>query len=311
MDCQGGSRYDKASGGIAFLIEKRDLYDAILARRSVRRYDEKPLDAQTLAQVREIAASVRPLILANHFGWILGDVPLGRALVGAVGLAARLVACAHVYVSYISGGKHSLTDLGYRAEQLAVRLVQLGIGSCFIGVIRKEHSLRELLSLSDDTRLGAFLMFGQPSQTLGGRAYDAVVRSMARSHRRMPIARLFFSESWDNSGDVPEELIPLVEAGRHAPSAGNAQPWRFLWKDERLSLFVVRKNRRYPRGYQEDYVPYDGGICMGNISLAMEALGIKGHWIMYEGQEPDVRGHPEDLLPLARLVLGEEEANGH
>jgi len=125
----------------------------------------------------------------------------------------------------------------------------------------------------------------------------------------MPIASLFFSESWDNPGDAPGELTALIEAGRHAPSAANGQPWRFLWEKEQLSLFVARKNPRYPRGYQEDYALYDGGICMANISLAMEALGIKGYWMVYEGREPDVPEHPEDLLPLARLVLGEEETD--
>ena len=48
--------------------------------------------------------------------------------------------------------------------------------------------------------------------------------------------------------------------------------------------------------------PYDAGICVANVMLAMEALGLEGHWMMYEGTESDISDHPSNLRPVATLV---------
>jgi hypothetical protein len=77
-----------------------------------------------------------------------------------------------------------------------------------------------------------------------------------------------------------------------------------LWRDGVLHLFVTARNRRYGDS-QREYRLYDGGICMANISLALEALGMAGTWEVlgpeYSIGPPE---QPDDLEPLARLVLG-------
>jgi len=57
----------------------------------------------------------------------------------------------------------------------------------------------------------------------------------------------------------------------------------------------------------QDYALHDGGVCMANVALAMEALGMEGQWVMLEGTEPDIPDHPADLRPLATLVMREEQ----
>ena len=84
----------------------------------------------------------------------------------------------------------------------------------------------------------------------------------------------------------------------------DAQPWRFLWRDGRLHLFLKTSNLRY--GPKSDYRYYDGGACMGNVLLAMQALGLEGRWLLYDGHEPDMPQHPDWLEPLAVLELGRD-----
>jgi nitroreductase len=98
-------------------------------------------------------------------------------------------------------------------------------------------------------------------------------------------------------------LVPLIEAGRRAPSAVNAQPWRFLWRDPQLYLFVTRNNAKYVLKANEPYCLHDGGICMANVALALEALGLSGQWTLLEGTEPDLPAHPSNLHPLAVLPV--------
>jgi nitroreductase len=283
-----------------------DLYEAILARRSVRRYDKKPLDEATLAQVRETISRVKPLVPENQFEVFVRDDAASENLVEVLGGYGRFVTPPHYLAAYGLGEDHVLEDQGYRVQQIAVRLTALGIGSCYIGALRREDEVRVRFGLPEDARIGAFLVFGLPSTTLGGQAFNRLMRLAAGASNKLPVERIFFQDTFDSPTTPPSQLSPLIEAGRHAPSAVNAQPWRFLWRDGRLYLFVTRHNRKYGSGPSAQYRFYDGGICMGNVALALEALGMEGQWTTLMGREPDIPEHPTDLQPLAKLKMRED-----
>jgi len=287
-------------------VATHDLYEAILARRSIRRYDSQPLDEHTLDRVREIISSVEPLIGANEFHVLLRSAPPGADLAQDLGGYGRIVNPPHYLVPYLLGDEHVLVDAGYRVEQISVRLAALGIGSCFIGALRREAEVRARYGLPDATRIGAFLAFGRPSSALGGRATNRLLRLTAGANRKLSSGRLFFDGSFDNPALPPERIAPLIEAARHAPSAVNAQPWRFLWLDERLFLFVTRSNRLYGTGPQAQYRFHDGGAAMANITLAMEALGLQGHWTPLEAATTHLPEPPANLQLLATLTLGDK-----
>jgi hypothetical protein len=96
----------------------------------------------------------------------------------------------------------------------------------------------------------------------------------------------------------------LLGAARAAPSADNAQPWRFLWCDGELYLYVLKQSWRYRLGGTQDYRWYDGGICMANVSLALEALSMAGEWRLVGGLTGEAPACPDELEPLAVLQLG-------
>lgn len=284
-----------------------DLYSAILARRSVRRYDKTPLDATTLAQVQEIAAGVQPLVPDNRYTALLRAAAADENLGESLGGYGRLVTPPHYLVPYIVGERHPLTDLGYRVEQIAVRLTRLGIGTCYVGCITRQAAVRERFGLPEGAHIGAFLILGRPATALGGRTFNAAMRRLAGAAHKLPAERIFFRDTFDAPAPPPAHLAPLIEAARHAPSAVNAQPWRFLWHDGQLHLFVTRHNRKYAVEGAEQYRLYDGGICMGNVTLALEALGLVGCWTLLDGPVPGVSAHPADLEPLATLALESAE----
>lgn len=282
---------------------RTDLYEAILARRSVRRYDRAPLDGATLARVQDIISGVLPLVPEHDCEILVRDVEAGEDLVKYLGGYGRLVNPPHYLAPYMVGERHVLEDLGYRAEQMAVRLAALGIGSCYIGALNREHEVRARFGLPEAARVGSFLIFGWRSETLGGRVANRFLRAAAGATRRLPVQRLFFQDSFENPATPPTDIAPLIQAARHAPSAVNAQPWRFLWHGEQLYLFVTRNNPRYGGGPAEHYCFHDGGIAMANVTLAMEALGMEGGWKLLTETEPHIPKHPENLHPLATLAI--------
>jgi len=131
---------------------------------------------------------------------------------------------------------------------------------------------------------------------------NSLMRSVPMGNTRLPLNQLFFQETFDLPTNPPDHLSPILSAARFSPSAVNAQPWRFLWRDGGLHLFVKRYNSKYGPGEGQAYRFYDGGICMANIKLALKALNIKGKWILYshEHEAPD---HPPNLEPLAKITF--------
>jgi nitroreductase len=281
-----------------------DLYAAILSRRSVRQYDREPLDGETLARVREAAAATRPLAPGSVLNVIYRDVAPGENLVEALGAYGRIVSPPHLLVPYLAGASAHLADLGYRAQQIVVRLTALGLGSCYIGCLPWEERARAYFGLEEGARLGATIVYGRPAAGWGRRALDATMRRLVGATHKRPVEQLFYDGVFDRPQAPPAALVDLIEAARHAPSADNAQPWRFLWRDGALYLYVIRSSWRYRMGGSQDYRFYDGGICMANVALAMEALGVGGRWALLDDPEPDAPECPEELQPLAMLRLG-------
>ena len=273
----------------------------------MRRYDRRLLDEATLAQVRGIISGVKPLVPENRFEVLVRDELIGEDLVTVLGGYRRFYTPPHSLAPYMLSEEHVLEDLGYRTEQIVVRLAALGIGSCYIGVLRREDKVRASLGLPRGARIAAFLVFGRPATALCGRTFNMLMRRGLGGHRRLPVQRIFFQDSFDNPAAPPAEISPLIEAARVAPSGVDVQPWRFLWREARLFLFVTKSNPKYTMAGSQQYRLHDGGICMANVTLAMEALGMEGRWVMYQGTEPDIPDYLADLHPLATLVMRGEQ----
>lgn len=281
-----------------------DLYQAILARRSVRQYMQTPLNKQTLAQIDDIVNHARALVPGNRFRVMRRDVFTGEDLIFAMGGYGQVLTPPHYLVGSIVGEKYPLVDMGFRMEQMAVEMTQLGIGTCFIGSLGQEHNARVRFRLPAETRIGAFLLFGMPAEDAGGRMINAVMRRKVGATAKLAAKSLFFNGSFRAPSAPPTHLARLIEAARNAPSANNAQPWRFLWYDETLYLFVRRQNLAYGAGIGvQEYRFCDGGICMSNISMALEASLQNASWTLLHGSEPDIPDYPDTLQPLAKLVF--------
>ncbi len=279
------------------------LYEALLQRRSVRRYAKEPLSSETLQEVQQLAQATKPLFEANRLRVMLRDVVSGEDLVAAMGSCGRMLSPPHFLLPALVGDRCPLVDLGYRMQQLVIRLTMRGIGSCYIGTLGRETDVRARFSLAPDIHIAAFLIFGQPATATGGRVINTVIRRAYGSTNRLPVEELFFQETFEQPSAPPKSLAKLIAAGQRTPSALNVQPWRFLWHKGSLYLFVKAENPRYGGERQQLYRSFDAGLCMANLTLALEALKMPGTWHLYEGKARDIPPYPAHLLPIARLQL--------
>jgi nitroreductase len=286
-----------------------ELYGAIIARRSVRRFEQRALDENMMSQVKQVVAAVRPLVHENRFAVLYRDVSPGEDLVQALGAYGRIVTPPHYVVPYLLPADQpssalDLTDLGFRAQQIAVRLKQMGLGSCYVGCLPREDAARAYFGLSGGARVGASLVYGYASTKRGDRLINTTIRRAVGAARKLPPDQLCYLGTFEQPTRPTEDLLPLIEAARAAPSADNAQPWRFLWTGDKLYLYLKKRSWRYGLGGTQQYRWYDGGLCMANVSLAMEGLAIEGRWSLFGVQGEDTPPHPDELEPLAVLQLG-------
>ena len=131
--------------------------------------------------------------------------------------------------------------------------------------------------------------------------------------------------------DVPNELIgQILEAGVHAPSAGNMQPWEFIIvKDKKIKkeiadaalkqrqveeapvLIIVlvdseKSGLRYRERGKTLYCFQDSAAAIENMLLAAKALGLGGCWVgaFEEEKVKNILRIPAKLRPVAILSIG-------
>lgn len=284
-------------------LEHNELYQAMMNWRSVRRYDQQPLPERILDKIQAETRKVEGLVTQNRFTVLLRDVVTGDDLVAALGAYGRMLSPPHFMVPYIVGETHLLTDLAYRTQQVVVKMASKGIGSCYIGSLGRETTIRARLVLRRQARIGAVVIFGYPAKALPGRAINTAMRRAMGSNHREPLDELFFENNFRRPKAPPEHLRPLLEAGRRAPSALNVQPCRYLWRRKTLYLFVNTKNAKYGKGVKQNYRLFDAGICMANISLALQAMSVPAQWTLLDDPNRQAPKHPETLEPIASLDL--------
>jgi nitroreductase len=283
-----------------------DIYPYILSRHSVRKYDQRQLNSADQARIKIILNSTRSLIPESQFEIILKSKPKGEDLVEILGAYGRFITPPYYLVPYTIDSKNSLVDLGYHSEQIAIQMWSKGIGSCFIGCLSRQEKVRQLFQLPTKAQIAAFLVFGYPGNGFGIGTITEVTKSIMGIRARKPIEEIFFQDSFNYPAQPAGLWQKIIEAARMAPSAVNDQPWRFLLRKKELYTFTLRNNRKNVLPENQDYCFHDSGLCMANIDLALTSFGQKFEWKLLNGVLDIDTQFPEQLFPLAKLILKSE-----
>ena len=125
-----------------------------------------------------------------------------------------------------------------------------------------------------------------------------------------------------------EEILPLLEAARFAPSCFNEQPWRFLIADEEnlrkqmigvltegnqvwarkapVLILICSKELFQQNGKDNYWNMFDAGTAWGYLSLEAQKRGFITHAMggFRRKEAKELFQLPEDVKPIAVVAIG-------
>lgn len=285
-------------------MQNPTLYQAILDRISVRQFEQQVFSPPDHDLLNNLLENTKPLVANNEVKFLQFHEINPVDLLVAQGPYGAFVVSPHVILPYTTSQQFPLLEIGFQIQQVVVRLYAAGIGSCYLGTAGREQSVIRHFDLPINSSMGASVVIGFP-KNMDDRNVANYFRKPGRQTKRMMIEEFFFMEEYDRRGIVPASLQEVMVSAQRAPSAVNAQPWRFVLKDGWLYLYVLP--RVYPfvltQRHRTLYALHDGGLVMANISLAYEALGEERNWVMYDFDVDSFPGFPKDALPIAKIQV--------
>ena len=221
------------------------LKEAIIARRAVRTYTTEPVPDAAIAGLKQFLGTVRPL----HSGIKTGISIISKEDFRRSFHKLMLTDAQHYVVLRSVKKDGYLQNVGFIGEQIALYLAQQGIGTCWIGSALPKKSAE-----AGKLPYVAAISFG--------RADNAPPRFSPEEANRKLIDDIVMGKISHPS------LLPLLEAGRLAPSHMNEQPVRYI--TESTNMFIYRKRPFLALPYFENMQQIDVGAAMANIYVASD-----------------------------------------
>ena len=216
-----------------------DLYPTIFQRKSIRNYNQRPLDENTLNEIKKQLEALKPL----H-----DDIKTEFKVLNTDDVSQRMMKKAPHYIAAFSEIKEGyLTNIGFMLQQMDLYLSMKGIGACWQGI----PTIKKEVVKSTELKFIILLAFGE--------AKEQSHRLDVSDFKRKPI-----HEISDNT-----EAKEIIEAARVAPSATNSQAWFFTGDNEIINAYIVKPNvlKRIVAG---KYPPIDIGIALCHLKIAAE-----------------------------------------
>ncbi len=208
-------------------MERKDLYDAIWKRISVRRYLTKHIEEDKISILRRSIASINEesglniefIEDSDSFNSIktLGMFKNVRSVIAVKG----------------KGDDPNLQEkCGYYGERIVLEATYLELGTCWVAATFNKKS--KTLNVKDDETLVCAIPIGY-----GTDGFSESVDVPDAPHRKTISA----SEFLDGNNDVPSWVMTAMKAVQFAPTAVNGQKARFSYKDG--SLYISTPDGRY------------------------------------------------------------------
>jgi len=208
------------------------LTEIIRKRKSIRKYDFTPLDADTLEKVQALIDGVKPLYPEINY-----SIEITNKTKGLFNIKAP-----HYLVFGSEDREGSLENIGFIGQQLDLLLSESGIGTCWLGASKPTE--REASALPSVICMA----FGKPAEPL--------YREISQ-FKRKPLS------------DVSEGNDPRLEAARLAPSAINAQNWYFVAENGKIHCYRKKTNALLGLVFNDMHV-IDMGIAVCHIAEESE-----------------------------------------
>lgn len=181
-----------------------ELIDAIKARHAVRKYTDRPIEAEKIASLRAATETLNAES-GLHLQLVL-DEP--KAFSSGILKYGAISGVRNYFAMVGKKGREAEEKIGYYGEQLVLLAQTLGLNTCWVGLTFKE--VDEVISLADGEQLHCVIALGY--------GVDA-----GKQHPLKPIEKFYEAE-----GEIPEWFRKGMDAAVLAPTAVNQQKFKFI-----------------------------------------------------------------------------------
>lgn len=238
------------------------LYEAIFNRRSIRRYDFKPLPEQLLKKLNDYISDLNRMQADIAYQTNILEGPKARKQLSGI----FRVKAPYYLLLLIEDKEGSTLEAGYLAEQIVLYLAGRGIGTCYQGAAKVSQKY-----IPEGYKLATIIAFGY--------AQGKVYRDASQA-KRYPLSKLcLFRETPD------EEIRTLLKAARLAPSAMNKQPWRFVAYEEKIHFYCKKDSGLLSRQLNAEF---DIGVMLCHVMVAADEFWIEIE-LEHDGNEQERR----------------------
>ena len=160
----------------------KSLDELIGERRSIRKYIDRPVEREKLETVIEAARLAPSACNAQPWRFVVISEPeirkklieegLGGVVVSnswAMTAPVVIVACSdlnlftHNIAERVQGVEYHLIDMGIALEHIALKAVEMGLGTCYIGWFNAKP-IQKLLKLQSSWKVECLLTLGYPQE---------------------------------------------------------------------------------------------------------------------------------------------------
>lgn len=213
-----------------------NLKETIVKRRSVRSYDNTPLNKETLNEIRSFIETVKPL--NPNINWTYD-------IVGPENIKTIMRWKApHYLLIYSEEKENYYQNIGFIFQQVDLYLQSKEIGSCWIGLA----SPKNYENKNKSQKYVIMISFGKSVKTL--------YRDNINRFKRNSLEEI--SDKFD------AKLIPA----QLAPSATNSQPWYFTHNNDWTYNLYRKKHNLIKRKTLGKWNKVDIGIALSHLYIA-------------------------------------------
>lgn len=263
--------------------------ETIENRKSVRTFNEEPVPAEMMAQVRDFLQHDE-----NPFGvaieYFILDAKKDR-------VSSPVIVGADTYVAgKCRRQKNAEIAFGYSFEKFILFATSLGLGTVWLAGTIDRKAFERAIDLKEDEMMPAVSPLGFAAKKRSLR--DSMMRKGLKSDSRMPFAELFFRDSFQQPLEEKDAGIwkTALDMVRLAPSATNKQPWRVIVTKDGIHLYE-KKTKGYAN-QSGDIQKVDLGIAMYHFEISADQSGLKGRWIQ---EDPGIQA-AQDTEYIATFV---------
>lgn len=212
---------------------------AAIKRKSIRSFSDLRFGDELRAEIADMIRELKPLYddAVTNFRFCPGNLIRDE-------LKGNLVHAPYYIIISARRADGYLENAGFMAEQLVIKLVEKGIGSCYCGMGKPTHSS----SVTEEYCITLALGFPSAKEKW---------RESASEFKRKDFRKILIG---DKENDF---LEPFIQFARLAPSAVNMQP--VVWEMSGTSINVYRKVPKLSK--LEALQRMDTGIALAHIFM--------------------------------------------